>query len=158
MRTALMTGLMVLGLGLCGSTARAAYPEDRLVAGWYKQYLGRSAYRDELPYWTDQMYQGVPPDEIRAGILASDEYFARRGYTPEGFAAGLYADVLGRKASDSEIQLWAYKLYRGASRDDVAKEFIRGSWRELARRSAPADLPPPRLAPETLRLPRRIDR
>src|SRR5260370_41906382 len=116
MRTALMTGVMVLGLGLCGSTARAAYPEDRLVAGWYKQYLGRSAYLDELPYWTDQMYQGVPPDEIRAGILASDVYFARRVYTPEACAAGLYAAGPGRKATDTPIGLPAHKLYRGATR------------------------------------------
>lgn len=158
MRTALMTGIVVLGLGLCGSTAQAACPEDRLVAGWYDQYLGRSAFLDELPYWTDQMHRGVCADDIRAGILGSDEYFNRRGLTPEGFVAGLYADILGRNACDSEIRLWAYKVGTGTCRKDVAKEFICAAQRELAQRAAPVYVPAARPGPEALRFPLRIER
>jgi hypothetical protein len=158
MRTALMTGIVVLGFGLASSTAQAACPEDRLVAGWYEQYLGRSAYVDELPFWTDKMHQGVCADDIRAGILGSDEYYNRRGLTPEGFAAGLYADILGRNASDYEIRLWAFKVASGVSRSDVAREFIRAAQRELAQRAAPVYVPATRRGPETLHFPLRIER
>src|SRR5258707_9571023 len=124
MRAALMTGIAVLGFGLCGSTARAASPEDRLVAGWYEQYLGRSAYLDELPYWTDQMHRGAPPDMIRAGILASEEYYCRRGEAPEGFVAGLYADVLGRTACERGSRYWVGRLSTCGCGQNAANEFM----------------------------------
>jgi hypothetical protein len=157
MRTALMTGIVVLGLGLCGSTARAAGPEDRLVAGWYEQYLGRSAYIDELPYWTDQMCRGASPDVIRAGILASEEYYCRRGEAPEGFVAGLYADVLGRTACEREIRYWVCRLSTCGCRKTLAKEFICAASRELAQPPAPY-APALRPGPETLRFPLRMER
>jgi hypothetical protein len=156
-----------LGLAFCSSSVQAA-PEDGLVAGWYAQHLGRNAYADELPFWTNQMRQGTSPDAVRAGIMASDEYYLRHGGSPEGFVAGLYADLLGRTANERETAYWLDRLPVSGCRQALAQEFIHDAARDLAQSAQPAQSAPPpavpafrpaiRAEPEQLRLPLRIER
>ena len=70
------------------------------------------------------MRNGGTITQMETGFLASAEYYARSGSTPSGFVANLYVDVLGRTASAGEIQGWVAHLNRGASRAQIASQFL----------------------------------
>lgn len=74
-----------------------------LVDGWYVRYLGRHADPVGLTSEVRAIRAGTPLDVAEAAILASPEYYARNGNTPEGFVAALYRDVLGRRAGSHEF-------------------------------------------------------
>lgn len=85
------------------ATAQTVNARD-IIDGWYHQYLGRhvdhAGMHDHLHAIR---HHGASLESVEAAILASPEYYARNGNTPEGFAAALYRDVLGRRASHYEF-------------------------------------------------------
>jgi hypothetical protein len=83
-----------------------ADPMD-LVDHWYQTFLHRSGRADPSSYsWAQQLQQGAAPNAVLAGILSSDEYYAKGGSTPEGFIRNLYADIIVRQPTASELQYW----------------------------------------------------
>jgi hypothetical protein len=128
------TTLMTLGLG--AQQARAQYEEGRIVEGWYQKYLHRCADGLGLDVWGGQLRAGVAPDKVLAGVLGSEEYYGLHGRCPEGFVAGLYADILGRGASREEIEGWVGRLAAGGCRETLAFSFLCESRKELAERAA----------------------
>lgn len=133
MRYTILVGLAALGmLGLNGSPGRANYSEAALVQSWYRQFLRRDAEPAGFNDWMAVLRcQG--PEAVQAGILGSEEYYHGHGCSPEGFVAGLYADVLGRTACAPEIHGWVCNLRRG-DRVRLAQDFLCAARTELAQR------------------------
>ena len=50
------------------------------------------------------MAGGSTEESIIAGVLGSDQYFENHGGTQTGFIEGVYEDLIGRPATDAEIQ------------------------------------------------------
>src|SRR5262249_14926584 len=68
---------------------------------------------------------GATIDQVKAGILGSDEYFSTRANgTLNGFVSALYYDVLGRSGTPSEIQGWVLAEQADLSRSGLASVFI----------------------------------
>ena len=80
---------------------------------------------------------GVSPTHVQAEILGSVEYYQRNGATPDGFARGLYHDILGRDANYDEVYGWVARLYATGSRLQTAEDFINTAQTELNNRVAP---------------------
>jgi len=95
-----------------------------LITQSYRDYLGRQPDAQGLANWLAVMRNGGTITQMETGFLASAEYYARSGSTPSGFVANLYVDVLGRTASAGEIQGWVAHLNRGASRAQIASQFL----------------------------------
>ena len=129
-----------------GSAQAQYYDPAQLVQSWYARYLGRQADPSGLSIWVQQV-RSFGPVQAQAGILGSDEYYARHGYRPEGFVHGLYADVLGRTASRRESHSWVSRLtVDGGNRTQLAQEFLAAAQPALAPQPlAPAPVygPPP---------------
>src|SRR5262249_40060503 len=73
---------------------------------WYRQFLNRDADPSGMAAWTDSLRGGNPPEAVLGTILASDEYYRKAGYTPEGFVQSLYRDVVGRYPTREEFSYW----------------------------------------------------
>jgi hypothetical protein len=79
-------------------------PRD-LVEHWYRTFLGRTADRNSY-VWADQLRRGAAPNAVLAGILSSDEYYAKGGSTPEGFIRNLFGDIVVRQPTPGELRYW----------------------------------------------------
>ena len=102
---------------------------NALVDSWYRAFLGRPADAGSA-FWVTDLQQNVGPDAVLAGILGSDEYYARHGNTPAGFVGGLFADLLHRPANPNDLNIWVGRLYT-ADRQEVALEIMTqnpGNW------------------------------
>jgi hypothetical protein len=93
-----------------------------LVDYWYRTYLGRPA-DSGITYWVNEFQQGASPDQVLAGILASDEYYKKGGGTPEGFVTALFNDVLKHPPAPADVDFWVRRMYT-ESRQDVADEVL----------------------------------
>jgi hypothetical protein len=89
------------------------------IGNYYIRFLGRLADTDGMSYWQGRLAGGARQEDVMAGILGSDEYFNRHGGTNAGYVQGLYADLLGRGAGQSEIDYWVGQI-NGSSRGSVA--------------------------------------
>lgn len=105
----------------------------RLIQGFYQSLLGRPA--DALGLNTFLNLTGNIPifladvecsrlENVRARILASNEYFLRNGGTNDAFLSALYRDVLGRPIDPSGQATYGALLASGASRLSVALAVI----------------------------------
>ncbi|HEX8199982.1 MAG TPA: S8 family serine peptidase, partial [Isosphaeraceae bacterium] len=101
-----------------------ATPEARLtkVARWYRDDLGRPGGLDRLKadpgvnFWAGALAAGTGDDAVHAGILTSDEFFARFGRTASGVVGGLYGALLGRGVDPVGAALWPGRIQAGLSR------------------------------------------
>lgn len=110
-------------------------PQATLVQTWYERYLKRSPDAAGLQTHTALLQQGISPEEVQAGILASAEYLARYGNNQVEFVRGLYLDVLQRNPDPNEVGTWYNRL--GAlsfNRQQLSLEFVRGAQPELQQR------------------------
>ncbi|MCE9532007.1 MAG: hypothetical protein K8T89_12910 [Planctomycetes bacterium] len=143
--------LAMTAFGLTGSVA-SANQEAALVRHWYQQYLHRDAEPCGLNSWVSVM-RCKGPVAVQVGILGSEEYYLAHGCSPEGFVAGLYADILGRTACPSEIYGWVCQLGRCGCHATLAQNFLCAAQAELAQRAMtapPIDYPPtPAFPPQT---------
>jgi subtilisin family serine protease len=72
---------------------------------------------------TSTASNALTSDQVELTILASDEYYAVNGGTPDGFVLGLFQDVLGRSITPGNA--FAQDLAAGrASRYDVARAVV----------------------------------
>jgi hypothetical protein len=127
-----LSAAVLLSLGASAQAQTRYYDPAPLVQSWYQTYLGRSADAPGLDAWLQQVRQGASLGMVQAGILASDEYYARHAYTPESFVQGLYADVLRRTASPEEVYVWVDRLaVDGGNRQQLAIDFLATAGAEL---------------------------
>jgi hypothetical protein len=103
-----------------------------LVQSWYQRYLHGPADPDGLQAWVGLLRNGQPPEEVQAGILASEEYYRNHGSDPRAYIEGLYSDVLGRNANRQEVRGWLETFERDrGDRQRLARQFVRAAQPEL---------------------------
>jgi hypothetical protein len=124
------------GVGFLAPNVQASPRQDvAFVANCYRQYLQRDPEPGGLRGWVDQLRGGASRDHVRAGILASDEYYMLQGGSDREFVIGLYRDVLGRDAARQEVDGWVQAIREhGGDRRDVTSDFVIGAREELRRR------------------------
>jgi hypothetical protein len=100
--TSAILTVTALTVNVTAASAQTVNASD-LVDSWYHRYLGRHVDSAALNDRLHAIRRGTALDSVEAAILASPEYYARNGNTPEGFVAALYRDVLGRRAGSHEF-------------------------------------------------------
>jgi hypothetical protein len=96
----------------------------RLLDDTYRAYLGRGTDPSGLAFWLAEMRAGRPIEAVQAGFIASDEFYAASGGTPEGWVRGLYRTVLDREPSQPEVDWWVNAIGHGMNRGSVAGGFL----------------------------------
>jgi hypothetical protein len=113
-----------------------------LVARWFISDLNRPGPLESLKAdptvaaWADDIVNGAIPDDIRATILGSDEYYALHGGSTASYLDALYRALLGRPVDPAGLSIWATELIAGTSRADVARAILSSA---EARRTQIAD-------------------
>jgi len=145
----------LMTLGFTGPQAEAQ-PRPRepspteVVKSWYRHFMGREPDAQGLQDHVWHIQNGTSYRDVLANFLGSDEYYVRKGSTPEGFITGLYRDVLRRSPSSAELQTQLDGLYRVQTRNEFARNFLIASDYEKANRviTTPARVAPPPPPPE----------
>lgn len=151
--------LMLLAAGCLppAANAQVASSADQ-VRSLYLKFLNREPSSHELTQWVWAFQKGLSLTDAQATFLSADEYFARYARNPSSYVAGLYADVLNRAPSSSEVGAWVERLnvaFRG-DREKLVREFLAAVERDAAQR-APLPTAPPASAPPQPALPARED-
>jgi streptogramin lyase len=119
---ALKNGTLTLNQVATGFLDSSEY-EAKLVASDYHNFLGRAGTTTEINEWVAVMQAGETPDQVAAGFFSSPEYSKlHQGNT--AFIQTLYADVLGRQGSSSEVSSWVSALNSGLSRSAAVLAFV----------------------------------
>jgi hypothetical protein len=101
--------------GMAGVASALTHSDEYysdFVASAYQKYLGRPAAGNEIQAWVGMMHNGLSDEAVVAGIVTSAEYMAKNG-SGSSWIASLYHDLLGRAASQSEINGWLQNLAGG---------------------------------------------
>ncbi len=100
-------------------------PEHRglQVDQFYLTFLHRTADPAGRAGWVNFFLSGASETDVAAAFLTSGEYQATHA-SAAAFAAGLYQDALNRPADASGLAAWEAVLGSGASREQVALEFL----------------------------------
>ncbi|MEX2119867.1 MAG: DUF4214 domain-containing protein [Pirellulales bacterium] len=109
---------------------------DPIVARMYRDYLFREADASGLAYWRDLVWKrDGAPDNVIAGIVSSEEFYASAGGTHEGWVNEMYRRLLGREAEQGGLDYWSAQLAQGMSRSDVVLGFVQSeeNFRNLVR-------------------------
>jgi hypothetical protein len=98
----LLTGYSGTRQTLVSAIGGSAEAETSVVAGYYTQFLGRTASPGELAPWVNMLESGGSREQVIAAIISSPEYFQKQGGTNTNFINQLYIDLLGRPRSAAE--------------------------------------------------------
>ena len=120
--TALLSGTPRVAVANAITSSREY--RSRLVTGSYRTYLGRGPDGPGREHWLSMLARGMTIQQMEAGFISSDEYYAKAGGTPAGWVTKLYRHVLGRTPARAEVQHWTRHLAAGTSRYDVAMGFL----------------------------------
>ena len=85
----------------------------------YTSLLEREADESGMNTWLNLLASGGSREDIKNGILHSDEYKRKC----EDFVAELYETLLGRISSDSEATEWVQRMQIGMSKEEVRAGF-----------------------------------
>jgi hypothetical protein len=102
---------------------QSAEHRGREVDAFYQTFLHRSADAVGRTAWVNALLAGTSELDVARMILDSPEYQAAHS-SDAAFVMGLYADVLGRSASNAEVAGWLQALQGGLSRDAAAQAFL----------------------------------
>ncbi|MBX7166092.1 MAG: tandem-95 repeat protein [Pirellulales bacterium] len=75
-----------------------------LIKSYFQKYLGRDIDNYGLGQFFTLMNAGWTEEQVLAFILGSPEYYAKHGGTTSGFTTALFADLLGRVPSATDVQ------------------------------------------------------
>ncbi len=88
----------------------AAEGKANLVRGYYLRFLGRAPEAAGMQAWLEAFARGAQPEDVLAGVLGSEEYFARQGGDLAAFVRSMYTDLLGRVPAEAEVAGWVRVL------------------------------------------------
>jgi hypothetical protein len=92
-------------------------PANVFLATAYQVELGRPVDDIGLNFWRDQMAHGATREQVIAGILHSDEFFAHE-ITVD------YTELLGRAPDSDGMQFYLQALKNGATPQDVRASIL----------------------------------
>jgi hypothetical protein len=124
-RKTLTAGLFALGAAFVPREVLAQFGggAERMVASWYRQYLGRGM-DPGARQWVNMLRRGEDPLFVQSGILASQEYWERAGQDPGRFVDNLFRDVVGQRPTRRDFNYWAGRFSWGENRQDVVLDFL----------------------------------
>ena len=96
----------------------------RVVDSVYKTFLQRNPDSSGQAYWAEQIRKGANPDQIRAQVIGSNEYWNKSGASSAGFAAAIYQQVTRTPATQAQIDAVAAQLKAGKSRQSIAAALL----------------------------------
>ncbi len=117
--------------GLVRALDQSAEARDRLVRGWYSQYLGRPPQAGEEQGFADALAAGVPSDLLLSLLLASDEFYTHAAAvvgTPASaptFVRALYRLLDHRDARPEELPSLTGVALTAAGRQAAALQVLR---------------------------------
>jgi uncharacterized protein YkwD len=106
---------------------------QHFVTNAYQTYLKRAPNSSEINFWVNAMTQGLTDEQVEASFIGSYEYVASHGGGSAAWVSGMYQDLLGRTASQFEIDQWMQRISQGMSPSDVAYGFAASAEREAQR-------------------------
>jgi hypothetical protein len=98
-------------------------PYTNLVARLYQTLLGRAPDAPGASFMLNDLQAHGQSARLVADIIGSSEYFGLHGSDNTKWVQSLYQNLLGRPATDAEVQTWLASLNSGTSRADVATQF-----------------------------------
>jgi hypothetical protein len=120
------------GVGVIASFGRAAFARN-VVYSWqwiahgvrddFLAILGRPAGDGGAGYWMNQILAGRTAANVKVALYASDEYYARAGGTPAGFATAIFTAFRGRPPTPAQVATWVDAVRR-TGRAGVATAFL----------------------------------
>jgi hypothetical protein len=88
--------------------AASAEREGQRVSADYLTFLGRSPSQAEINSWVYAFAHGTANEDVVAGFAGSREYFDNKGHDDvPTWVAAIFNDILGRPASQQEINAYA---------------------------------------------------
>jgi hypothetical protein len=96
----------------------------RVVDDVYKTFLKRNPDKSGQTYWAEKIRKGANPDEVRAQVIGSGEYFTKSGGTASGFAAAIYQQVTRVPATQPQIDAVVAQIQAGKSRASIAAALL----------------------------------
>lgn len=98
-----------------------------VLAGLYKETLGRQADYEGFDYWANQQSNGRSLGQIALDILNSNESKSLHTLAFNGSAANdlevLYQGIFGRHSDADGLAYWAEAMSKGMTLDQVAQNF-----------------------------------
>jgi subtilisin-like proprotein convertase family protein len=120
----------------------------RVVDDVYQTFLKRTPDKGGQTYWAEKVRKGTNPDELRAQVIGSNEYFTKSGGSASGFAAAIYQQVTRVPATQAEINAVVSQINAGKSRTSIAAALlatkagdtatVQGIYERYLRRTPPA--------------------
>lgn len=96
----------------------------RVVDDVYKTFLQRNPDASGQAFWAGRVRKGANPDQIRAEVIGSNEYYTKSGGSSAGFAAALYQQVVRRPVTNGETASVAAQISAGTTRQSVAASLL----------------------------------
>jgi hypothetical protein len=120
------------GTNTTGDVAIAFLTSDEYrtntIVGYYQAQLGRTPSAAEVRTMSNRLIAGETQDSLRVTFFASEEFFNSAGRNPAQFVNKLYSQILGRSASDAEVNYWLSVLNQSnGDRTVVAQSFLFGA-------------------------------
>ncbi len=115
------------------TVTHSAESYGNFVTNAYQTYLKRNPSSTESSYWVNQMTNGMTDEQIEASFIGSPEYIQDHGASNAAWISGMYQDLLGRSASQTEINNWLQQMANGESATQVALGFATSPERESER-------------------------
>lgn len=98
-----------------------------VLAGLYKETLGRQADYKGFDYWANQQSNGASLGQIALDILSSNESKGVHSLALNGSAANdievLYQGIFGRHSDTGGLAYWTDAMSKGMALDQVAQNF-----------------------------------
>lgn len=92
----------------------------RVVDSVFRTFLQRNPDKSGQTFWAEQIRKGANPDQIRAQVIGSNEYWNKSGGSAEGFAAALHQQVTRIPATSAQIASIKSQLAAGKTRQSIA--------------------------------------
>ncbi len=86
--------------------------------GW----LDRPLDAPSRAYWADFLVRGRPYEHMQVSFMASEEFYAKGGGTPEGFVQRIFQKVLGRDADEPSLGYFVERLENEPTRWTIARQ------------------------------------
>ena len=117
--------------------ASAEYRAD-LVSGFIQRFLGRPASSSDISFFSGELGSGATDEDVIAQIVGSAEYAAKAGSVEfatstsapvagpgvSAFLEPVFAQLLGRVPSSTELTLYTNQLELGTTANEIATELL----------------------------------
>jgi hypothetical protein len=103
---------------------------EDFVTAEYVRFLGRAPDAIGFQNWVGALVQGMAPETVEAGFVASPEYFLDHGNNNTDWLTGLYFDLLSRAPDSGGLNGWLNAMAGGTTPTQVALAFSFGQERQ----------------------------